>query len=163
MKKVASFIGIAVLASITSMAIANGEFCHKTQVNQSSQSFHSPVSYLAPNCVHKGVSGERSHHFHQKHECQAQQAKYAAIGKGMSPEKRQALIQLKIENRIEYMNQKFGLSAEQQQQVREVLQRNQQQMRQLRQQKRDAINQILTDEQRAKKAHFKQARYAVGH
>ena len=68
-----------------------------------------------------------------------------------SPEKRQAMMQLKIENRLERMTKKMNLSPEQQVQVRKIMQDSHLKARNIREQMRAKIDQVLTPEQRQNK------------
>jgi len=68
-----------------------------------------------------------------------------------SPEKKQALMQLKVENRLEKMTRKMDLTPKQQTQVREILQTTQAKQQQLREQTRAQIDKLLTPEQRERK------------
>lgn len=154
MKKVASLIGIAILASATTLAVAGGNNCHKKFDGQGSQAHYSKMNQKGP-CSARH-NGERHCQFHGKmRHHQGSHGKYGMMQQNISPEKRQALMQLKIENKIERMTQKLDLTAEQQRQVRTVLQKSQKEMQQLRQQKRKEINKILTEEQQAKKRQFR--------
>ncbi|CAN8140627.1 conserved exported hypothetical protein [uncultured Thiomicrorhabdus sp.] len=154
MKKIATLIGIAVLTSATTLAIAGGDFCQKKFDGQGPQ--HSQMQNKSHHCEmsqkYSGMHAER--HFKGHGKMCGYQGKHAMMDKNSSTEKRQALMQLKVENKIERMTKRLDLTAEQQKQVREILQDNQQQMLKLRQQQRDAIHKILTEEQQAKKAQF---------
>lgn len=66
-----------------------------------------------------------------------------------SPQKREALMQLRVENKLAKLTQKFDLSAEQQQQVRTILQQKQQKMKALKQDYRNQIQALLTPEQKS--------------
>ena len=68
----------------------------------------------------------------------------------ISPEKREALMQLKVENKIEFMTKKLTLSSEQQNKLRDILRDKQQKKMLLKQESKEKIKQILTDEQQAK-------------
>lgn len=144
MKKLASLIGIAVLTSATTFAVADSDFCQKKFDGQGLHAHYSQMQVKKDHCdMHKKFMHQGDRH-----------GKHAMMNKNFSPEKRQALMQLRVENKIERMTKKLNLTIEQQAQVRTVLQDAQQKKMQLRQQKRDAINKILTEEQQAKKAHF---------
>lgn len=69
----------------------------------------------------------------------------------VSPEKKQAMMQLKIENRIERMTRKMDLSPKQQSQVRKIMQDGHLKTREIREQMRVQIDQVLTLEQRQHK------------
>ncbi|QKI89857.1 hypothetical protein [Thiomicrorhabdus xiamenensis] len=143
MKKVASIIGIVALSGITTLAFAgNGDFCQNKGMYKGEGSYgHSQCMKHKHNrlqdAARKGCygGGMQKGHFQNK---------------AMSAEKREALMQLKVENRIERMTQKLDLSKQQQDAIRKVLMQKQQNMQQMRQQTRQQVHKLLTDEQRAK-------------
>ncbi len=67
--------------------------------------------------------------------------------KNMSPEKRQALMQLKVENKIERMTKKYDLTESQQSKLRTILQDKQQKKMKLKEETRSKIESMLTPEQ----------------
>ena len=68
----------------------------------------------------------------------------------VSPEKRQAMIQLKIENKLERLTAKLDLTPKQQVKIREILKDKQLKKQQMRDETRMQIDQVLTAEQRQK-------------
>lgn len=143
MKKATTLIGAIALASMTSLAFAGGQGCDRNfEGAMQSKTHHFEKSMQHRHgkiCDHKG-----------------QQGKYFGMrGKNITPEKRQALMQLKVENRLERMTRKLDLTKEQQAEIRSIMQDRQQQMHQLRQQSRDEINKVLTKDQREKKEQFR--------
>lgn len=151
MKKVATLMGIAVLASATTFAVAGGDFCAKKF-----ESTAAPCGYSEQHRFADKGQFEPGAHFTPRDgkSCDRAERHAAKFDRDMTPEKRQALMQLKVENRIEKMTQHLSLTPKQQQQVRQIMQDNQQKMLQLRQQKRQAIDKVLTEEQLQKRAEF---------
>lgn len=149
MKKVASIIGIVALAGITTVAFAgNGDFCQNKGMYKGEGSYGHQQYMMHKHNRLKGTG----HNFHAG----GHFSMHKAMHKGgfhknaMSAEKRQALMQLKVENRIERMTRKLNLSTQQQDAIRKVLMQKQQNMQQMRQQTRQEVHKLLTDEQRAK-------------
>ena len=68
----------------------------------------------------------------------------------VSPEKRQAMMQLKIENKLERLTAKLDLTPKQQVKIREILKDKQLKKQQMREETRMQIDQVLTAEQRQK-------------
>ncbi|MBN2865778.1 MAG: hypothetical protein JXK16_07200 [Thiotrichales bacterium] len=97
--------------------------------------------------MHKqGSHSQCEHRDNRDQHCSKKGSWYKA-----SPEKKQAMMQLKIENRLEQMTRKMDLSPEQQIQVRKIMQESHLKTREIREQMRAQIDQVLTPEQRQHK------------
>lgn len=140
MKKLATVLGIAVLTSAAGLAIAGGQFC---QERGDERPADAPYSQQ---CKHE------HHHDFNRQFGDHHKACHAKMGNhdhaNMSPEKRQAIAQLKVENQLERMTRKYTLTTEQQSQLRSILQEKQQKMQALKAQYRDKVDSVLTLEQK---------------
>ncbi|MBN2647645.1 MAG: hypothetical protein JXR44_07665 [Thiotrichales bacterium] len=134
MKKFAALFALAAFTSALSASVIAGS------------------GYAEPTPMH------HAHHAHHGHKHSACGQRHAGDSATMSPEKRQALQQLRVENRLERMDRKLDLTAEQETKIRTLLQQQQEKQRQLRQQTREAIDALLTEEQKQKRQAAKQAK-----
>lgn len=144
MNKVAKILGIVTLSSVAGMGIASGYGYHHSE---GAERADRPACEFQQHKMHaSGHYGENGGHFKGHHKMG-----FKADSKNMTSEKRVALMQLKVENRLERMTQKYDLSADQQAKIRQILQERQQKVAQLKQQSREQIDQVLTQEQLQKR------------
>ena len=142
MNKVTKIAGIMALASITSVAIAGGYSCGSKAQQHQHKSHHCHMM--------KGdYKGEKMHHGKS---CAGKFGSH----KNMTPEKRAALMQLKVENKLEHMTRHLNLTAEQQTEIRSIMQDIQQKKLALKKQKREQINKVLTEEQKELRNNYRQ-------
>ncbi len=146
MNKIAKIIGFVALTSVSGLAFA-GEGCH------SKRGMHAQGEQnKAHHCMTSSHGYTKQGHENRGHKMCASGHQKGMQGNrvAMSPEKRQAFMQLKVENRIERMTQRLDLTADQQSQVRGILKERQQKMQQIGKASRAQIEKVLTDEQRQK-------------
>lgn len=159
MKKLATVLGIAVLTTATGLAIAGGQFCQDRGGERAADAPYSQqYSHQFKHERHHGFKGQFGGH-HKV--CDFKKGSQERAN--MSPEKRQAISQLKIENRLERMTQKYHLSTDQQSQLRSILQEKQQKMQELKAQYRDKVDSVLTNEQKQQREQSRQQHRANMH
>lgn len=141
MNKLTKVVGIVALASVTGLAMAGGYGCAMKGEHFAQKSEHCQM-----------MKGERhghgAHYGYQHHKGHC---------KNMSDQKREALMQLKVENKLERMTRHLNLNAEQQKEIRTILQNTQQKKFELKQQSREQIDKVLTEEQKQQREEFRQA------
>jgi len=132
MNKITKMMGMVVLTGAltgaSAIALADSGYEHKPGMSK-----HGEHSFWDKKSHHKG------HHCSKKgHKAD------------VSPEKRQAMMQLKIENKLERLTAKLDLTPKQQVKIREILKEKQLKKQQMRKETRMQIDQVLTVEQRQK-------------
>lgn len=138
MTKVMGLVALAGALNMTSISAFAGER-HGCKSGMHKQGAHAQCEHRGKMCSKKGNWGQAS------------------------PEKRQAIMQLKIENRLERMTHVMGLSPEQQTKIRKIMQEGQLKMRDVREQTRAKIDQVLTPEQRKDKVQRAESRGVPHH
>lgn len=142
MNRVTKIAGILALASITGVSIAGSHACGLQDKHHSFKSEH---------CQMKN-GDYKSHKMHHGKSCAGKLGSH----KNMTPEKRAALMQLKVENKLERMTHHLNLTPEQQTEIRNIMQDTQKKKLALKKQKREQINKVLTEEQKELRNNFYQ-------
>ncbi|WP_321276971.1 hypothetical protein [Thiomicrorhabdus indica] len=145
MNKFTKVVGIIALASVTGLAVAGGYGC-----GMKGEQFSQKAEYC------QMMKGERQGFHHKMHHGKSCDAKFGHQ-KNMTAEKREALMQLKVENKLERMTRHLDLTAEQQSEIRSIMQATQQKKFELKQQVREQIDKVLTDEQKQQREAFRQS------
>ncbi len=161
MSKLTKVAGIVALASVTGLAMAGGYGCGMKSEHFAQKSEHCQMMKGERQGAHKGYQHQKMHHGKS---CEAKLGHHKfghhKVGnyENMSEQKREALMQLKVENKLERMTQHLNLSAEQQKEIRSILQNTQQKKFELKQQSREQIDKVLTQEQKQQREEFRQSR-----
>lgn len=101
---------------------------------------------------HNDYSDRGYQHPHKGHHCEMKHHRsHYGSHHAMSAQKRQALMQLKIENKIEKMDRKLNLSPQQKDAIRGILKARYQQIHKIKEQSRADIQQQLNEQQRSKR------------
>lgn len=132
MNKITKMMSMVVLSGaltgVSAIALADGGYEYKPGMNGHSEQDYwgQKKQHKSPSCLKKGGRAEPS------------------------AEKRQAMMQLRVEDQLEHLTVDLGLTHNQQIQVREILKKSEFIQQQIRQETRMKINQVLAPQQRPK-------------